>query len=76
MAKKTPVHRQGKKRWVAEIKYRNAKGSEKVEFKFEEFDELAQYLEGGPNFYTIKKITIRINDHVQPGLTVTQAMLQ
>lgn len=56
-------------RWKATIEYRLTHDTRRVEvLEFDEFDELDAYVESGPNFHAIDKITIIGN---LPGLATT-----
>jgi hypothetical protein len=48
------------KRWIAKITYNN--GKPKDVFEIEELHELQDRVEMGPDWNTINKITIRLNE--------------
>lgn len=57
------------KRWNARIDWRVSYDTRKIEnFQFDEFDELGEYIESGPNFYAFEKIVITALD---PRLATT-----
>lgn len=45
-------------RWLAEVTYRTEAGDNPVYHAFDELEDLHDIIERGPNFYSIKRITI------------------
>ena len=48
-------------RWIAVVRYRAEAGPIEVDHHFEEFEELQQLIERGPDWNTIETIVIRLN---------------
>jgi len=48
-------------RWKATINYRSKNGTVDVEYFFEEFDDLADIVERGPDWNTIDSMTVTLN---------------
>lgn len=60
-------------RWRAVITYRTENGPVEVDHHFDELAELHDLVERGPDWNSIIRITVNLNDVRHPDITVEQA---
>lgn len=62
-------------RWKAVVTYRSENGPIDVLHYFDEIEDLAELIENGPHWDTIERCVIKLNQVLEPGLTIEAAEL-